>query len=666
MKSALRWAGCSAAIVVAGCAPRGTTVDPHAVQSNAHPAPAPAAVEAVYTSEGNYYAWMPVPVTSFGAAVLGSSLCVAGGYHGKPHAYSREGQSDRFECYDFGEARWETGAPLPYGVQGVVLVPHEDALYRVGGMRAANDPGDDMSLHSTRDFARYDPRSKTWVELTPLPEARSSHAACASGNELFVTGGWKLSGSPKDAVWATTTWVVDLSSDPIEWKPVETPFRARAGGIACTEGQVTYIGGLGPDRAKLLDTYTLDAATRTWRPGPEYPGDGFGVAAVGFGDAVVASGADGTVYRLERSSGEWSDVSTLLFPRFFHQLAVTSDGRILAVGGIQSMRSGKRIAHVEQLPVDGSPHLTLLELRNESRAKNRQGGVLAGDTLYLVGGNNSVGQHDFEPENFLDDAYALDLASLSWSALPPFPKKRQTMSAHARGDDGFVLVGGFGNEGEKPQTFHQAYAFDRDDRAWSEDAAALPRGRSQFGLAQHEGALWVFGGLNYDPDRGGSQAFDHRVDVLVARPGEPFEDSGVRLPSARRAFGGAVLDGRYYMVGGMKESFQLVEDCAVFEFATRELSSMPCPSETRLSPELVVVNGRLFLVGGSTLVDGKAVPSKSIEVYDPSSARWSVWMDDMPIPGNHVRAFAYRNRLLLYSANDPERPIVRIAFVNVE
>ncbi len=654
------------AVLSTGCAAPKVRAPRAASTSSRAPVEQAARLEAIEYTDGGYHAWMPLPVTSFGAAPMQTKLCVAGGYHGTPHEYSKEGQSDQLRCYDPSTRAWESLGRLPYAAQGVVLLPYAGGLVRVGGMRAMNDAEHEADLHSVADVSWFDPREQTWTDLTPLPEARSSHAACISGDELFVIGGWKLSGDARGAQWAETTWVANLRDDPISWHPIDAPFRIRAAGVACTDEAVISSGGLNPNRDVSNATYVLDLETRRWRKGPPYPGQGFGLAALGVERLVYASGSDGVVYRLDEDASQWTAASTLLFPRFFHQLVMMNGGELVAVGGIESMRTGHRVGHIERIPLDGKPHLTLLELRSVGEAKNRQGGLLQDDVLYLFGGNNSIGQHDFEPENFLAEGYALDLTRLVWKQLPDFPRRRQTMSVQPRDDGSFVAVGGFGNDGDKPETFSDSFSFDVGQSAWRPDPAVLLQGRSQFGLAKHDGVLWAFGGLNYDPDRPGAEAFDHRRDVLIAEPGKAFVDSGVRLPSSRRAFGGAVLEGRYYMVGGMKESFQLVEDCHVFDFATRTFDSMPCPNRTRLSPDLVPIGGKLFLVGGSILEEGSASPTKSIEVYDPKTRAWSTWMAEVPISGTHMRAFRFRDRLLLYSANDPNQPLVRIAFVNVQ
>jgi hypothetical protein len=68
----------------------------------------------------------------------------------------------------------------------------------------------------------------------------------------------------------------------------------------------------------------------------------------------------------------------------------------------------------------------------------------------------------------------------------------------------------------------------------------------------------------------------------------------------------------------------------------------------------VPLGNRLYLVGGSAAPEGggERVPSTRIEAYDPSTDKWAIVSDALPFEEpKQLRAFAYRDRLLLYSAN---------------
>ena len=80
-------------------------------------------------------------------------------------------------------------------LQGLPLVAHGGKLYRVGGLDIRNPTVKDKEdLHSSAEFAEYDPASDKWTGLAPLPAARSSHNAVVIGDRLYVVGGWNLEG----------------------------------------------------------------------------------------------------------------------------------------------------------------------------------------------------------------------------------------------------------------------------------------------------------------------------------------------------------------------------------------------------------------------------------------------------------------------------------------
>lgn len=221
-------------------------------------------------------------------------------------------------------------------------------------------------------------------------------------------------------------------------------------------------------------------------------------------------------------------------------------------------------------------------------------------------------------------------------------------------DVGYAL-GGFGPNGKQLTTHAEVYRFDFANESWQKAAAGLAESRTQFGVTEYGGALWIFGGLNFSDARQGESQFSHVDSVLkhdLKQPETGFVDSGVVLPRKRRAFSAALLEGKYYMVGGMATGFELVDEIDVFDFQQKAWSTIAKPRRTRIGAEMVGLNGKLYLVAGRAKAqDGKLGEDKSIEVYDPESDRWSVLVDELPMRDTHqLRAFPFHERLLVYSA----------------
>jgi hypothetical protein len=142
------------------------------------------------------------------------------------------------------------------------------------------------------------------------------------------------------------------------------------------------------------------------------------------------------------------------------------------------------------------------------------------------------------------------------------------------------------------------------------------------------------------------------IKLDLRQPGLAFEDTGIALAESRRAFGGALLNGNYFLVGGLKEGFAPATSCEAIDLSAKQSRSMPCPGQHRLGAELVAVAGKLYLVGGSVAATGpEREASRTIEVYDPASQRWSILPGAVPLDSvDQLRAFAFKDQLLLYTA----------------
>jgi hypothetical protein len=581
-----------------------------------------------------------------------------------------ENQSSAFARLNLADlGSWQLLPALERGVQSVALVPHEGALYRVGGMVAENAAGQAMELRSLAEFARFEPASGTWTALTPLPGGRSSHAAAAVGSRVFVVGGWDVAGQlGRKSTFCSATWVFDLEHPEAGWSSLATPFRRRGLGLAALEGTLVAVGGMDDDGDTTGRVDVLDVESGEWSRGPDFPDMGFGVsAAVSHGD-VYACGSTGRVWRWTPGDERWVECAQLQFPRIFHQLVALDSGDLVAVGGVTQEEQVRAVEIVHA----GSSHVGAVSgralLPTPAKAKNRQATMLIGDELFLFGGNRSLGQHDFAPENFLDEGWKLDLRSLEWAPAAAFPAHRQTVRTAS--DDGKRIfgVGGFGHDGTRLRSFSEAFVYDVEGDRWSA-CTGLPATLTQFGLVAHGNALWALGGLSYVDEREDGEDFVHPLAVLRKDLAEgddaPFADSGIALPRPRRAFGCAELDGKVYLIGGLADGFEAVEPCDVLDLETRTWSSIPQPHAARISPELVELDGRLYLAGGSARgADCKSRPERSLEVFDPRTGAWSVLVEELPIQPAQMQLFAHRGRLLAVSTQHAGAGVAELVWID--
>lgn len=600
---------------------------------------------------------LDVAVTSFGAAHLGGYVYILGGYHGAPHRYHRGGQSDQFLRRPVTGGAWEP-LPSPGPAQSVMLLSGETQLYRVGGMEARNAQGEPPQLHSVATVAAFDAQARRWSELPALPRPRSSHAAAIVGQQLYVLGGWAMSGAMNSGVWDSTLLRLDLSNPGAGWQEASSPVESRALALVALGTRLFAIGGMTPERVSNA-VHVYDSVSQRWSRGPDFPEGAFGVAAAVLRGEIYASASSGIVYRLDESTASWQRAGQLMLPRFFHAAVSVDNEHLWFLGGIAPESGAGRVRPIEVLSAQRAagppPSMTQWTLPAPYPAKNRQGLFLHGTQLYVFGGNSSLGQHDFAPENFLDQAFKLDLGALEWQPVAAFPRRRQSMQTLITKAGRGLAIGGFGIEEGQQRTQAEAFWFDFDEQRWSPASWQLPQARTQFGLVEAQEALWVFGGLEFDESREASEQFNHPLEVLRLdwkAEAQGFVESGVQLPRARRAFAGALLENRYYLVGGMADAFALVPECDVFDFATHSWESIAPPRRTRIGAEMVNLGGKLYLIAGRSRQGGERLQEdKSIEVYDPQTGQWSVWLEAVPMQDtHHLRALALNGRLVLFSA----------------
>lgn len=284
---------------------------------------------------------LPVAVSSFGAVVVDGYLYVYSGHTGTEHSHSAANLSQRFlrVALNGGKA-WEE-LPMQTPLQGLALVAHGGKIYRVGGMNARNDTTDDKEdLHSTDEFAVYDPAAKKWTALAALPAPRSSHNAVVIGDKLYVTGGWMLAGSRKGK-WLEDSLVYNFTDPSSGWQKLpKQDFKRRALAASQWQGKLAVLGGMDQEAEISRRVDFFDPQSGKWSQGPDLPGtgmSGFGVSAWNLDGNMYISGFNGRVFRLADDGSKWEEVAKLAQPRFFHQLVPASKaGSLLVVGGASS------------------------------------------------------------------------------------------------------------------------------------------------------------------------------------------------------------------------------------------------------------------------------------------------------------------------------------------
>ena len=304
------------------------------------------------------YPALPEAVSSFGAAVCDGYLYVYSGHTGGEHEHSKDNLSQKFLRIKLdGGKEWEE-LPMETPLQGLPLVAHGGKVYRVGGLNAKNADGEDEDLHSVAEFSSFDPATKKWTALAPLPEARSSHDAVVIGDKLYVVGGWTLDGDRK-GTWLDTAWAFDLTKPEGKWEAIGKPnFRRRALAAAQWNGKLVALGGMDADANISRQVSLLDPATGEWTELAELPGedmDGFGASAWNLDGKLFASGTQDSLFRLADDGKSWEAVVELKQPRFFHRLVPAGKAKLLSIAGASF---DGHLANIEEMSTAGDAKKT--------------------------------------------------------------------------------------------------------------------------------------------------------------------------------------------------------------------------------------------------------------------------------------------------------------------
>ena len=273
--------------------------------------------------------------------------------------------------------------------------------------------------------------------------------------------------------------------------------------------------------------------------------------------------------------------------------------------------------------------------------------------LYAFGGTKSLDPRDFDPKNFCDEGHVIDLVNGKVAALkkPPVPMLRgNTVTAGRFG----YAVGGQTHDGTKMVLSDAVWRYNFDKDEWFKLDAKLPSARTLFGVAEHAGVIWVFGGWVSDPTvkgpKGpGLRVTDQIVTIDVTKPTPVVTVRAEKMTTGRRSYPFAVGGGKFFVCGGLDDGFAYVKSAQVYDFVSNKWADFPPPIDARAMAEMVAIGGRLILAGGFSAGPAGApkpnpfAENKSLEIYDPAGKRWRKSVPALPatVGGSALNLFAH-------------------------
>lgn len=199
--------------------------------------------------------WQPMPAAPLaarhaGGVWTGTELVIIGGQAWGPAGSTAFADG---AAYNPATRTWRTLPPLPGPVVDATITWTGTEIFVVGGAR----PGEAGFTLSAKAMA-YNPVSNAWRRLADMPMSRFNHMAVWTGSQLLVWGGQTT--PVTDSLGSYTAPPYGVAYDPAtdRWAPMpKSPLRGRTSAISVWTGTEMIIwGGMGVS----LDTRFSDGA----------------------------------------------------------------------------------------------------------------------------------------------------------------------------------------------------------------------------------------------------------------------------------------------------------------------------------------------------------------------------------------------------------------------
>lgn len=294
------------------------------------------------------------------AVSAGGQVYLAGGIFGIsiPPSRGRNRQSVRslrqFKRFDPTTRRYVALPPMPVAINYVGIATYHGDVYVVGGDGAFVD-GRDVR----QDFLRYDVRKNRWERLPRLPTPRGALAVGVIGDRLYAAGGM-LAGNPGHA--GKVFEIFDFRLRRCMRGPDMPTAREHLAG-AVLKGRFYVIGGRNPYTDALPNAEAYDPRTKSWQKLAPLPVPSGGLGAVAADGAVYAIGGGndrastviGAVQKFDERTLHWSEVPTMRTKRHGFGVAfcrgTNLDVRRLGLPEIRAGRCGRIVRSTRQ-PLD--------------------------------------------------------------------------------------------------------------------------------------------------------------------------------------------------------------------------------------------------------------------------------------------------------------------------
>jgi N-acetylneuraminic acid mutarotase len=482
-------------------------------------------------------------------------------------------------------------------------------------------------------------------------------------NKLYVFGGLEFLPS---IVGHDDIWVYDPTAN--SWSQLTTHIGLARGYIA-TElmpDNLIYLAGGSQGGANLTDEVIFEKfnpATNTITRGPDLliaksnnSGYNFNNKFYVPGGGYLSVTTDVQVY--DPGSNAWSMGPPMPFPVRNYSKGYGLNGSIHAIGGLDAGATtwydyNQRLSAA---PCGTPGTITVTPSRtatpscgiplpwqngpNHTPARQLfQGGIGPDGNFYGVGGQDAA-----NPSMPIAETARYDASANSWQSGPPLPVPvgQLSLGIDAASNSGYVAAGFYGYSGTTPLVTTTLQIFDFTTLSWRFGRSMPGAGVEAAGGAVLNGKFYVIGG---DDGVANVLTTNYIYDIATST-----WSTGAPLPLPRTNTYATAYNGKVYLMGGA-DTFQghPVDNLYVYDPAANSWTDLGSSNSGGLgnyfgiSPYGV---GKLIVTGGG---DQSFVPSNTTRIYDIASRTWSAG-PTMSIPRvGHAQATLPDGRVIVYS-----------------
>ena len=203
----------------------------------------------------------------------------------------------------------------------------------------------------------------------------------------------------------------------------------------------------------------------------------------------------------------------------------------------------------------------------------------------------------------------------TWTKIGDMPEIRYGHTADEINGKVYIAGGVNTETGYFPATM---LVYDKSANVW--DSIPLPNPRADHTSCVVDSSLYLIGGVELI---GGQWMTVPDVDIFNTSTGQWI--SGTSMPTHRTTLDCVLINGKIYVIGGLQIiggviDYNGLKTLEVYDLSTETWSTLPDMPTKRWGLSAVAFDGKIFVVGGRTNVQGQAY--SSVEVYD---SQYSIW-----------------------------------------